>query len=204
MNKTKRKLQLTAAIINIVLGVVSIIACIILLTSIGTFIDRLCANDPQLADFIKEIGEGVIYGAVIIAMLFSIVIIICAGFMCPNPDKKNTQYKGLTITLLVFDILLLLSSFANCSDAAGIIDVILCLINVGLLIASLCIKDTTKGETICVNQNGETTKYSTSQSNEQQAHATGNDNIDSIRKLHEDGVISEEEMKTLIKKELDK
>ncbi len=203
MNKTKRKLQLASAIISIFLGAIGVIACIFLMATIGAIVDIGSTADAQFADAINQFGKGVIYAALIVVMMFGIALIICGSLMCRNPEKRNTEYKGLTITLLVLNSLMLISSIVGCTDASGIADLLLCLVNVGLLIGSLCIKgeskDAPNNETVCVTQDGQTIcqEPTTNKSNV-------NSKIDAIRKLHEDGLISEEEMKTLILKELDK
>lgn len=213
MNKTKRRLQLVSAIISIIIGAITVISCIVLMATIGAIMDAGSTMDPAFAEMINQVGKSFVYAVLILAMIFAIALIVCGSLMCPNPDKKNTEYKGLTITLLVLNCLLLLSSIANLTDASGILSLLLCLANVGLLIAVLCIKSepakteqTQQVNEGYVPQNDFEYEAQPVQQNvvKPAMRATGNNKIDAIRKLHEDGVISEEEMKTLIMKELDK
>lgn len=202
MNKAKRKLQLTGAIISIIIGAVSIVFGIVLMALIGSA--DLGTIDPEMSKLAEDGVKGILYAGIILSMIFSAALIICGSLMCPNPDKKNTEYKGLTITLLVLNSLMLLSSCLSFTGAGSVIDIILCLATVGVLIAALCIKDNgvqaPAGETANV-QNGQSASQPVKNESAQQ---TNNGKIDSIRKLHEEGVISEEEMKKLIVKELEK
>lgn len=193
MNKAKRAVQLTGAIISICIGALSIVGYVYLICVFA----QLSGTASTIPDFDASF-MGIYYVAFVLGILFSIALIICGSLMCPNPDKKNTQYKGLNITMLVLNSILLLLSLSSLTEATSIITVILCLGTVGLFIAALCIKDTP------AEQPANTQVEQGNAPAQDNVSKTGNEKIDAIRKLHEDGVISEEEMKSLIMKELEK
>ena len=131
-------------------------------------------------------------------------MIVCAAKMCVNPSKreKPTEYKGLTIALIVFSVILFLCAIYSIATGATSfitwLELICYIAVLGLLIASLCVKGGVAA------QPAQSAQYAQQATAQPSAQSTQNDKIASIRKLQADGVITEEEAKNLIIKELEK
>lgn len=237
MSKVKRGLQLSAAIVSIVLSSFLALGSIALIS--------------ELSYLVGYYSEMITVTAFI--MLFAIANIVVCSLLCTNPVKKDSNFKlgkpvknsehlGLTITALVLSGILSLLYITS----GEFILMLMPLISSGLFVAVLCIPrekfvDTQPQYTIYENaqpqnfqqdaqmtpqnfqspqtsseQNFEsaqmneqndnvttkTSKSKTKQNSEDYSYIDGN--IARITKLQKSGVLSAEEAKELILKELNK
>lgn len=123
-------------------------------------------------------------------------------FILPNKDKSNK--KGLTITALVFNSIL-----AILYISAGSWCLIFPSTCVGLFITALCVGNKKKPEENAEYENNNKNLIVTETIQEDKKETTktnieAEDKIKMIKKLYKEGSISEEDMKRLILKELDK
>lgn len=127
MNKTKRGLQLGAAITSIVLGAIM---------AVGALFIVLFTNDLGAAIGADEAATGaalsLIKTAYIIAMLFCVAVIVVSALICRKPGEN--YHKGLCIADLVLNIILAVLYISSSSWWA-----VLPIIISGLFIATLCI-----------------------------------------------------------------
>ncbi len=179
MSKIKRSLQLSAAIVSIVFGGILAIS--------GIYTAYLLASYGTYGDF----PVGLYIAVSVMIVLFAVAMIVVCSLMCPDPNKKEnpTNYTGLTITGLVLNALLVFLYILS----GDFLIMLLPLVSVGLFIATLCVKDMPQVQTEVKEE-----------VKKQEKSESSNNKIDSIRKLHEDGIINEDEMKSLIIKELEK
>ena len=132
MNKTKRGLQLGAAITSIVLSSILAIVALYLISALKEVHDAF-ASDPDFS--------GVMYATTMLTYVFilfgCIANIVVSALICRKP--VNTTHKGLCITSLVLNAVLafiyILSASLWC---------VLPLIIVGLFIAELCVNGKAK------------------------------------------------------------
>lgn len=124
MNKTKRGLQLAAAITSIAFSGLLALGSIYLLSMLK---DLEVANGGALE------GASTIRAIYICVMLFAAATIIVCSFICAKP--KNGTHKGLCITALVLNAVLAVLYLYSGSFYA--VCPIVC---VGLFIAALCVK----------------------------------------------------------------
>ncbi len=126
MNKTKRGLQLGAAIASIVLSSILAIVALYLICALKEVRDAF-AGDPEL---------GVMYASTMLTyvlILFGCIAnIVVSALICRKPI--NTTHKGLCITSLVLNAALALFYIIGAS-----LWCVLPLIIVGLFIAELCV-----------------------------------------------------------------
>lgn len=186
MNKTKRGLQLAAAITSIAFAAVLIIGSIYILAFIQDLISAGMESGPEYS---------VIQLSYILIILLSVAIIIISAFICKRPNEK--MHKGLCITDLILNAVL-----AVLYIIAGSLWLLLPLAVVGLFIAELCIKNKVNSdETATIN---EADANSTPIEGSSKTENSSNSKIEKIKELNKQGVLSDEEMKTLIIDELKK
>lgn len=127
MNKTKRGLQLGAAITSIVLSSILAIVALYLICALKEVRDAF-AGDPEFS--------GVMYASTMLTyvlILFGCIAnIVVSALICRKPI--NTTHKGLCITSLVLNAALALFYIIGAS-----LWCVLPLIIVGLFIAELCL-----------------------------------------------------------------
>ncbi len=208
MTETKRKLQLAGAIISIVSGACSAVFFLLTLIVFSSFSKDFLINIGMPAEFLELGVAGILIGTLVIMLIYCVAIIVCGAIMCTNPAKKNTEFKGLTITLLVLNIisfLIYVSSLTTSESVFSILKTLACLTCIGLFIASLCVKKKpsplTDGPVMSFTPEETLDSHFESAEEDKTESLT---KIDKIRELHKEGIISEEEMKQLIMKELDK
>ncbi len=139
-NKTKRGLNLTAAILSIIVGSLEFIGGLVsIITVIG------------LAALMESGGAPVWWTAIIGAVLdiaLGVAFVVLGALGCKKPVLENGAYKStkkLDIAMIVLSVILFV--FAIVSFALGtasvflIISFILVMVIVGLKIAALCLKD---------------------------------------------------------------
>jgi len=208
MTKTKRKLQLAGAIISIVSGACSAVFFLLALIVFSSFSKDFLINIGMPAEFLELGVAGILIGTLVIMLIFCVATIVCGAIMCTNPAKKNTEFKGLTIALLVLNIisfLIYVSSLTTAESVFSILKTIVCLTCICLFIASLCVKEKPSPLT-----DGPVMSFTSEETLDSPLESAEEDKtesmtkIDKIRELHDEGIISEEEMKKLIMKELDK
>lgn len=186
MNKTKRGLQLAAAITSIAFAGVLIIGSIYILALIQDLISAGMESGPEYR---------LIQLSYILIILLSVAIIIISTFICKRPNEK--MHKGLCITDLILNAVL-----AVLYIIAGSLWLLLPLAVVGLFIAELCIKNkVNSNETATLN---ETDANLSSIEGSSKTENSSNSKIEQIKELNKQGVLSDEEMKTLIIDELKK
>ena len=130
MNKTKRGLQLGAAITSIVLSSILAIIALYLICALKEVRDAF-AGDPEFS--------GVMYASTMLTYVLYVLIlfgcianIVVSALICRKPI--NTTHKGLCITSLVLNAALALFYIIGAS-----LWCVLPLIIVGLFIAELCV-----------------------------------------------------------------
>ncbi len=202
MSSVKRKLQLSGAITSICIGSLSLIGAILAAVMVFPLLAEISAV-PEAAGLII-----VMLLIVLITLAFGIAMIVCGAKMCVNPSnrEKPTEYKGLTIALIVFAVILFLCAiYSIATGAASFItwlELICYIAIIALFIASLCVKGGVAAQPAQAAQSAQQAPAQTAE--QPSAQSTQNDKIASIRKLQADGVITEEEAKNLIIKELEK
>lgn len=200
MNKTKRGLQLSAAIVSIVFASILLIGSIEMLDVLDALYESTEAE--ALASSLD-----LLYTIYSLVMLFSIAIIVVSSLICRKP--KAGTHKGLVIADLAMNGVLVVLYILSTS----IYFMCMPLISVGLFVASLCVKnivslETTQNTSQVVNTSTPETNV---EKNEADSFVTDvaiidevSANIDRFRKLNKDGVITDEELKTLIQNETKK
>ena len=131
MNKTKRGLQLAAAIISIVLAALLTIGAIYVLAALEELTDAADTNG---------LGLSVMKVTYILILCACIANIIVSSLICRKPN--DNMFLGLSITALVMNAILALLYII-----AGTAYAILPLVVVGLFIAELCMPNKTANET---------------------------------------------------------
>lgn len=193
MNKTKRGLQLAAAITSIAFAGVLIIGSILILALIQDLISAGMESGPEYS---------VIQLSYILIILLSVAIIIISAFICKRPNEK--MHKGLCITDLILNaVLAVLYIIAGSLWLLLPLAVVgLFIAVVGLFIAELCIKTkVNSNKTATLN---ETDANLSSIEGSSKTENSSNSKIEKIKELNKQGVLSDEEMKTLIIDELKK
>ncbi len=130
MNKTKRGLQLAAAIISIVLAALLTIGAIYILGALEELTDAADANGLSLSAY------KITYILILCACIANIIV---SSLICRKPN--NNMFLGLSITALVMNAVLALLYII-----AGTAYAILPLVVVGLFIAELCMPNKTTAE----------------------------------------------------------
>ena len=176
MNQTKRVFELLGSILAMILGVILLFGSIYLITQIAVgYYD---------VHILIEIS-------ILFVLLFSIVFIIFTAILLPSP-VKNGVYRnrlGLKITFLIITGLISLLEFLGGSLVYGL----LFLLPFVFVLLSICLpQDKIESQTIQNNVNNEPVN-------------TNDDvqKIEQLRKLKENGAISEEQYQEAIKKIID-
>lgn len=174
MEKIKRGLQLAGSIIGMCFS--SFIMIYSLITLLG---------------YIPWDQIEIVYTTYISLIILAVGNIVVSAFMCPNPNKRSPakNYTGLIITSLVLNALMIciLIYLANMSH-------IILLVIIGLLVASLAVKEKDVKEVPVVK--GKT--------NEELKVSEIDVRVNEIKELHNAGIISGSEMKEMISKILNK
>ncbi len=192
MNKTKRGLQLSAAIVSIVFSSLLFLGSIVILNTLAEYV----------AAYGEVEGVATVRMIYIFVMLFAIATIVVSSIICSKP--KQNMHKGLCITALVLNSILTLLYVAGTSWY-----LVFPLICVGLFIAELCVKNTPPAQAQNTNQQPSPTSVLDGLQNQSTAVETTQETdvdarIKRIKALNEQGIISDEEMKNLIMEELKK
>lgn len=194
MNKTKRGLQLSAAIVSIVFSSLLLFGSIVILNTLAEYVATYGETNESMA------AVRMIY---IFVMIFAISTIIVSSIICLKP--KQDMHKGLCITALVLNSILTLLYIAGASWY-----LVFPLISAALFIAELCVKNTPPAQ-IQSTQQEQSSPISVSNGSQDQNSAeesiqeTDVDvRIKRIKALNEQGIVSDEEMKNLIMEELKK
>lgn len=138
MNKTKRNLELAAAIMSIVFGAILLLGGIILIQGANAII----RNPTQYGYTEDQIPAlELIKTSSIIVILIAIALIIIASLLCPAPkvDTRTGTIKnrrGLGITIAIMTGIMALMELAGNQVLYGLLIAIPCI----LMIVSLCMK----------------------------------------------------------------
>ena len=201
MNKTKRGLQLGAAITSIVFASILAVSAIYLLIITNNLI-RAWGDAEYSSEY------SLIMITYILILLFSIATIIVSALICRKPNEK--MHLGLCVADLVLNSLLAILYIAAGSPVA-----IMPIIIVGLFIAELCVKNkkateivTSSGlnnsEDVKVDAKTENNMGEKTSTEQKSGDLKSNEKIEKIKKLNKEGILSDEEMKKLIIEELKK
>lgn len=193
MNKTKRGLQLSAAIVSIVFSSLLLFGSIVILNTLAEYVATYGEANESMA------AVRMIY---IFVMLFSIATIIVSSIICLKP--KQDMHKGLCITALVLNSILTLLYIAGASWY-----LVFPLISAGLFIAELCVKNTPPVQTQSTQEQSSPISVSNGSQDQNSAEESIQETdvdarIKRIKALNEQGIVSDEEMKNLIMEELKK
>ncbi len=135
MNKTKRGLQLGAAITSIVLSSILAIVALYLICALKEVRDAF-AGDPEFSGVMYASTMLtyvlILFGCYVLILFGCIANIVVSALICRKPI--NTTHKGLCITSLVLNAALALFYIIGAS-----LWCVLPLIIVGLFIAELCL-----------------------------------------------------------------
>ena len=176
----KKGLNLAAAICSIVLGgilVIGAISSFSLLSAIGSE----AGVDPSMMGLVEAI--------LVFILLFSIAVVLVA-IACVV--KRNSDGKGIKIALLVLMLILAILEFAGSSIMWGIV----CLVPVGLEIASLAIPEKTDPSVFNTSQSVFNYGYSVAATKvepEAKNDTTISAKIAELKKLKDDNLITEEQ-----------
>lgn len=201
MNKTKRGLQLGAAITSIVFASILAVSAIYLLIVTNNLI-RAWGDAEYSSEY------SLIMITYILILLFSIATIIVSALICRKPNEK--MHLGLCVADLVLNSLL-----AILYIAAGTPVAVMPIIIVGLFIAELCVKNkkateivTSSGlnnsEDVKVDAKTENNMGEKTSTEQKSGDLKSDEKIEKIKKLNKEGILSDEEMKKLIIEELKK
>ncbi len=201
MNKTKRGLQLGAAITSIVFASILAVSAIYLLIVTNNLI-RAWGDAEYSSEY------SLIMITYILILLFSIATIIVSALICRKPNEK--MHLGLCVADLVLNSLLAILYIAAGSPVA-----IMPIIIVGLFIAELCVKNKKATEIVTSSglNNSEDVKVDAKKENnmgektsteQKSGDLKSDEKIEKIKKLNKEGILSDEEMKKLIIEELKK
>lgn len=215
MNKTKRGLQLGAAITSIVFASILAVSAIYLLIVTNNLI-RAWGDAEYSSEYSLTSSEyslisseySLIMIIYILILLFSIATIIVSALICRKPNEK--MHLGLCVADLVLNSLL-----AILYIAAGTPVAVMPIIIVGLFIAELCVKNkkateivTSSGlnnsEDVKVDAKTENNMGEKTSTEQKSGDLKSNEKIEKIKKLNKEGILSDEEMKKLIIEELKK
>ena len=176
----KKGLNLAAAICSIVLGgilVIGAISSFSLLSAIGSE----AGVDASMMGLVEAI--------LVFILLFSIAVVLVA-IACVV--KRNSDGKGIKIALLVLMLILAILEFAGSSIMWGIV----CLVPVGLEIASLAIPEKTDPSVYNTSQSVFNYGYSVAATKvepEAKNDTTISAKIAELKKLKDDNLITEEQ-----------
>lgn len=201
MNKTKRGLQLGAAITSIVFASILAVSAIYLLIVTNNLI-RAWGDAEYSSEY------SLIMITYILILLFSIATIIVSALICRKPNEK--MHLGLCVADLVLNSLL-----AILYIAAGTPVAVMPIIIVGLFIAELCVKNkkateilTSSGlnnsEDVNIDAKTENNMGEKTSTEQKSGDLKSDEKIEKIKKLNKEGILSDEEMKKLIIEELKK
>lgn len=193
MNKTKRGLQLSAAIVSIVFSSLLLFGSIVILNTLAEYVATYGETNESMA------AVRMIY---IFVMIFAIATIIVSSIICLKP--KQDMHKGLCITALVLNSILTLLYIAGASWY-----LVFPLISAALFIAELCVKNTPPAQIQSTQEQSSPISVSNGSQDQNTAeeYIQGTDvdvRIKKIKELNEQGIVSDEEMKNLIMEELKK
>lgn len=193
MNKTKRGLQLSAAIVSIVFSSLLLCGSIVMLNTLAEYVATYGETNESIA------AVRMIY---IFVMLFAIATIIVSSIICLKP--KQDMHKGLCITALVLNSILILLYIAGASWY-----LVFPLISAGLFIAELCVKNTPPAQIQSTQEQSSPISVSNGSQDKNSAEESiqetdVDERIKRIKALNEQGILSDEEMKNLIMEELKK
>lgn len=193
MNKTKRGLQLSAAIVSIVFSSLLLCGSIVMLNTLAEYVATYGETNESIA------AVRMIY---IFVMLFAIATIIVSSIICLKP--KQDMHKGLCITALVLNSILILLYIAGASWY-----LVFPLISAGLFIAELCVKNTPPAQIQSTQEQSSPISVSNGSQDKNSAEESIQETdvdarIKRIKALNEQGILSDEEMKNLIMEELKK
>ena len=193
MNKTKRGLQLSAAIVSIVFSSLLLCGSIVMLNTLAEYVATYGETNESIA------AVRMIY---IFVMLFAIATIIVSSIICLKP--KQNMHKGLCITALVLNSILILLYIAGASWY-----LVFPLISAGLFIAELCVKNTPPAQIQSTQEQSSPISVSNGSQDKNSAEESIQETdvdarIKRIKALNEQGILSDEEMKNLIMEELKK
>lgn len=193
MNKTKRGLQLSAAIVSIVFSSLLLFGSIVILNTLAEYVATYGETNESIA------AVRMIY---IFVMLFAIATIIVSSIICLKP--KQDMHKGLCITALVLNSILTLLYIAGASWY-----LVFPLISAGLFIAELCVKNTPSVQIQSTQEQSSPISVSNGSQDQNSAEESIQETdvdvrIKKIKELNEQGIVSDEEMKNLIMEELKK
>lgn len=193
MNKTKRGLQLSAAIVSIVFSSLLLFGSIVILNTIAEYVATYGETNESMA------AVRMIY---IFVMIFAIATIIVSSIICLKP--KQDMHKGLCITALVLNSILTLLYIAGASWY-----LVFPLISAGLFIAELCVKNTPPAQIQSTQEQSSPISVSNGSRDQNSAEESIQETdvdvrIKRIKALNEQGIVSDEEMKNLIMEELKK
>lgn len=138
MNRTKRNLELAAAIISIVLGVILTLGAIIAIASLN-----LAIADPSKYGF-SEVQVGILKltrTTSYILIVISIALIVVASMLCVSPKENPStgEYSnrfGLGLTLTIMTGFMGVLELTSGQTIYGLLMLIPCI----LMIVSLCLK----------------------------------------------------------------
>lgn len=193
MNKTKRGLQLSAAIVSIVFSALLLFGSIVILNTLAEYAATYGETNESIA------AVRMIY---IFVMLFAIATIIVSSIICLKP--KQDMHKGLCITALILNSILTLLYIAGASWY-----LVFPLISAGLFIAELCVKNTQPAQIQSTQEQSSPISVSNGSQDQNSAEESIQETdvdvrIKRIKALNEQGIVSDEEMKNLIMEELKK
>ena len=200
MNPVKRNFQIASGITSIVVGVVNICIFMFSLLLIADLAYSLGATTTT-----PLAGVYAILGSIVAANIVSIVM---GALMCKNPKRGDIikSYIGITVTNTAMQG----ATFLYCI-ISGSWFCVFSLIALGLLIATLCIPTKIAQENPSVapvdNSNNTTPIAPINQEPARpvvEQQPAESEKIEKIKQLHADGVISKEEMKRLIIREIEK
>lgn len=200
MNKTKRALQLTSAILSIVAGSIFVVACFYILAFAPMLLEQIVGSE-----YVGYAGEALalIYAGVILCMCFSVAMIVVGACACPNRSKRKTpsENTGYTITLLILNGVSFLFSLIG----GSVLWILISLIIIGLCVAVLCIPSEKITPASAGQVQGSADSLGVEKTSAPSLQAqTSSAKIAKIRELNAQGVLSDQEMKELIIQELNK
>ena len=160
-----------------------------------------------LAEYVATYGEtnesiAAVRMIYIFVMLFAIATIIVSSIICLKP--KQDMHKGLCITALVLNSILILLYIAGASWY-----LVFPLISAGLFIAELSVKNTPPAQIQSTQEQSSPISVSNGSQDKNSAEESIQETdvdarIKRIKALNEQGILSDEEMKNLIMEELKK
>lgn len=172
----KRKFQLAGAILSIVLGSIITISSFFGIYLLATAYGMVGSSSIS----------SIIFISAIIALGFSASIVVLGSLFC-----RNKPSKGIAITLLILTSVLALMQISNLNNFFSIVLIFAIFADIAMLITYLAVKD---APAVSEQANA----AATAESNV----ATSNNKIELLTQLRNNGTLTEEEFKDLLKKEL--